>query len=97
MKASCLDILFVLLAVFSLILLLHQQLCICEHLDCSEKFKKGERHGNAAEHEKLRFLAFLGSLDCLVFVFFFHKEEKLLAKIELIHFVGIPIFSFMSK
>lgn len=84
MKASCLDILFVLLAVFSLILMLHQQLCICEHLGSSEKFKKGERHGNAAEHKKLRFLAFLGSLDCLGF-FFFHKEEKLLAKLELIH------------
>lgn len=75
MKASCLDILFVLLAVFSLILMLHQQLCICEHLGSSEKFKKGERHGNAAEHKKLRFLAFLGSLDCLGFFFFSQRGE----------------------
>lgn len=48
---------------------------ICK-IDFSEKFKKGERYGNAAEHQKkLRFHGFLGSLDCLV-CGFFYKEEK---------------------
>lgn len=47
---------------------------ICK-IDSSEKFKKEERYGITAEHQKkFCFCGFLGSLDCLVCASFYKEK-----------------------